>query len=149
MSIICIPTRMMFNKCMCSIQNKCMCRSMPSVTHRWMAKRTWSQNFGQTSYRMLDLSQYAAAMRADSFGAFLGEGSIQRKHDCSVCIDLPLPSPTFFCSPFLLALLSCLSSFSPSLRDLLHRGPVRCGCTPSTSRCVSVSHVYLSVICTV
>ena len=49
---------------------------MPSVTHRWMAKRTWSQHFGQTSYRMLDLSQYAAAMRDDSLGAFLGEGSI-------------------------------------------------------------------------
>ena len=44
--------------------------------------------------------------------------------------------PTFFCSPFLLALLSCLSPFSPSLRVLLHRGPVRCGSTPSTSTLV-------------
>ena len=35
----------------------------------------------------LDLSPYAAAMREHSSGAFLGEGSIQRKHDCAVCID--------------------------------------------------------------
>ena len=57
------------------------------------------------------------------------------------------PPPTFFCSPFLLALLSCLSPFSPSLRVLLHRGPVRCGSTSSIStRCVSLSHVSLSVL---
>ena len=37
----------------------CMCRSTPSVTHRWMAMRTCSQNFVQISYSMLDLSQYA------------------------------------------------------------------------------------------
>ena len=53
----------------------------------------------------LDLSPYAAAMREHSSGAFLGEGSIQRKHDCSVCIDLPLPSSTLFSFPPCPALL--------------------------------------------